>query len=98
MSPYKVISEDATHITYEYRSAYTWTLYTALIVVLVGAILSNDAAMLAGGVAVGVYFAVKLTLGCEVMARIKKAVESNSVQLSGNKSSFTNPLRIRVPK
>lgn len=98
MGPYKVVSEDATHVTYEYRTAYTWTLYAALAVLLLGATLPNDAVTVAGAVAVAIYFIVKLTLGREVMARVKKALASNSVQLSGNKVSFSNPLRIRVPK
>lgn len=93
-----MVSEDATHITYEYRTDYTWTLNATLLVFLLGSILMNDAMMFAGAAAAAVYFIVKLTLGREVMAHIKKAVETNSVQLSGNKYSFGNPLRVRVPK
>jgi len=98
MSPYKVISEDATHVTYEYRTAYTWTLYTALIVLVVGMTLPNDGVTIAAGVAIAAYFVAKLGLGGEATGRIKKAMQSNSVQISGNKASFRSPLRIRVPK
>jgi|SRR5687768_11702359 hypothetical protein len=98
MSPYKVISEDATHVTYEYRTAYTWTLYAALIVLVIGMTLPNEGITIAAGVAIATYFLAKLGLGSEATGRIKKAMQSNSVQISGNKASFSNPLRIRVPK
>ena len=98
MNPYKVISEDATHVTYEYRTAYTWTLYAALVVLVIGMLLPNDAVTIAGGIAVAIYFVAKLGLGTEATGRIKRAMQSNSVQISGNKASFSNPLRIRVPK
>jgi dihydropteroate synthase len=98
MNPYRLISEDATHVTYEYRSAYTWTLYTALLALFIGMTLPNDAVSIAAGIAVAAYFIAKLALGSEATRRIKKAMQSNSVQISGNKASFSNPLRIRVPK
>jgi hypothetical protein len=98
MNPYKLVSEDATHVTYEYRSAYTWTLYAALVGLLIGTTLPNDAVSLAAGIVVAAYFVAKLALGSEVTRRIKKAMQSNSVEISGNKASFSNPLRIRVPK
>lgn len=98
MNPYKVISEDATHVTYEYRSAYTWALYAALVVLFVGMTLPNDAITTVAGVVVMSYFVAKLALGREATARIRKAMQSNSVEISGNKASFSNPLRIRVPK
>jgi hypothetical protein len=98
MSPYRVIEEDATHITYEYRTAYTWTLYAALVVLIVGMTIPNDAITVVAGIAIAAYFVAKLGLGTEATGRIKKAMQSNSVQISGNKASFRNPLRIRVPK
>lgn len=98
MNPYKVISEDATHVTYEYRSAYSWALYAALALLVVGMTLPNDAIISGATVFVVIYFAAKLALGREATARIRKAMQSNSIEISGNKASFTNPLRIRVPK
>jgi hypothetical protein len=98
MSPYRVIDEDETQITYEYRTAYTWTLYAALVVLIVGMTIPNDAITIVAGVAIAVYFMAKLGLGTEATGRIKKAMQSQSVQISGNKASFGNPLRIRVPK
>jgi hypothetical protein len=61
-------------------------------------VLPNTPITIAAGVAVAIYFAAKLLLGGEETSRIKEAMKSNAVQISGNKSSFSNPLRIRVPK
>jgi hypothetical protein len=98
MNPYKVISDDATHVTYEYRSAYTWALYAALAVLFIGMTLPNDAFTTLGVFVAISYFVAKLALGRDATAHIKKAMQSNSVEISGNKASFSNPLRFRVPK
>jgi len=98
MNPYKLISEDDTHVTYEYRSAYTWALYAALAALVIGMAMSNDTVSIAAGIVVVAYFVAKLALGRETARRIRNAMKSNSVQISGNKASFANPLRIRVPK
>lgn len=98
MKPYKIIDEGETHITYEYRTAYTWTLYAALLVMVVGMLLPNEPLTLAGGAAIAAYFAVKLSLGGAISSKIRRAMESSTVQVSGSKASFSHPLRIRVPK
>jgi hypothetical protein len=98
MKPYKIVEENSDHITYEYRTAYTWTLYAALAVLVAGMLVPNERLGMAGTLIVLAYFIVKLKLGAEAMSRIKAAMKSNAVQISGNKSSFSNPLRIRVPK
>lgn len=98
MKPYKIIEESETHVTYEYRTAYTWTLYAALLVMVAGMLVPNEPLTLAGGVAVGAYFAAKLSLGSGVNRKIQQAMKSGAVKISGNKASFSNPLRIQVPK
>lgn len=98
MNPYRIIEKSDTHVTYEYRTAYTWTLYAALSVMVAGIVLPNEPLTLVGGLAIAAYFAAKLFLGREVAGKIQRAMQSNAVQISGNKASFGNPLRIRVPK
>lgn len=98
MKPYKIIDESETHITYEYRTAYTWALYAALLVMVAGMSIPNEPLTLVGTVAIVAYFAAKLALSGAVNAKIRKAMQTNAVQISGNKASFGNPLRIRVPK
>jgi hypothetical protein len=98
MKPYKIVDEDETHITYEYRTAYTWTLYAALLVMVAGMVIPNDLLTFVGGALIALYFVAKVTLGNDVNSRIRTAMQSNTVQLSGSKASFANPLRIKVPK
>lgn len=98
MKPYKIVEESETHITYEYRTAYTWTLYAALLVMVIGMVISNEPLTLVGGAGIAAYFVAKLSLGSAVNSKIQKAMQSNAVQISGSKASFSSPLRIRVPK
>ena len=92
MKPYRIVEESDTHITYEYRTAYTWALYAALLVLVAGMVIPNDPLTLIGGVAIAAYFGAKLALGSKVNRKIQKAMQSNTVQISGNKASFGNPL------
>ena len=98
MNPYKIVEETETHVTYEYRSAYTWSLYGALLILFAGMLIPYDRLAVVGGAAIAAYFLAKLALGNEANSRIRKAMQSHSIQLSGNKASFSNPLRITVPK
>ena len=98
MKPYKIVEESETHVTYEYRSAYTWTLDAALLVMVVGFVIPNEVVAIGGGAAIAAYFVAKLALGGEAASRIRKAMQVNTVQISGNKWSFNKPLRIQVPK
>ena len=97
-SPYRIIEEDETTITYEYSSAYTWALYGILVVLFVGMTMENQAIELLGAILILAYFSAKFLLGKAAYAHIKSAVTTQTAQLSGLKHSFSNPLRIRVPK
>jgi hypothetical protein len=98
MNPYRIVEETDTHVTYEYRTAYTWLLYAGMIVLLAGMALSNQAIETAGMVLVGLYFVAKVPLSLKVNEKIRQAMASKAVQISGSRSSFSNPLRIRIPK
>jgi hypothetical protein len=63
-----------------------------------GMIIPSEPLTSVGSVAIAVYFAAKLSLGRDVNGKIRKAMQSNAVQINGNKMSFGNPLRIGVPK
>lgn len=98
LSPYQIVEEDESHVTYEYRTAYTWALYGILAAFVAGATIPNDALATTAGVFMTFYFVTKLGLGTEATGRIRRAMKTRSVQLSGSRMSFSNPLRIRVPK
>jgi hypothetical protein len=98
MHPYRKIAEDEQTITFEYNTAYTWMLYLLLGLAFYGVVSSNVMMSFIGYTLILVYFGLKLTLGKEVATSIKQALKYGSVVLSGNKHSFNNPLRIKVPK
>ncbi|HKS58898.1 MAG TPA: hypothetical protein VJS12_26640 [Steroidobacteraceae bacterium] len=98
MNPYRIVEETATHVTYEYRTAYTWLLYAAAAVFVAGMASSIYAIEIAGMIMVVLYFVAKVLLGMKVNEKIRQAMASNAIQLSGSRSSFSNPLRIRIPK
>ena|ERR1044071_9198438 len=97
LSPYQVIDSSEHHITYEYRTAYTWTLYAILVLLLAGVTLENNLLATIAAIATLLYFAAKLLLGNKVAAQIKQAMRSGGVQITGSRTSFNDPLRIRVP-
>jgi hypothetical protein len=98
ISPYRIVDESGSAVTYEYRSAYTWTLYVILAVWAVGIAIPNDTVLAIAIAAALIYFIAKLALGARVTAQIKQATQAGGVQITGSRFSFSNPLRIRVPK
>ena len=98
MKQYKIIEENETHIIYEYRTVYTWILYAVLLIMAAGLIIPNDFLKIIGSVFIALYFITKLALGNEVNSKIQAAMRFNSIQLSGKKASFGNPLRIKLLK
>ncbi len=98
MNPYRTVSEDDVSITYEYNSTFTWSLYVILSVILGGMAIENKLLQLIGGAFILMYFLLKLVRGKTISLKIKSALKSGVVELSGNKHSFSNPLRIKVPK
>ncbi len=98
MKPFKVVAEDDTHITYEYCTAYTWALYAGVLVFLAGSTIPNDWVMLLGALIVAAQLLLKLLLARDVNRQIRQAMQSQVVEVSGNKASFGNPLTVRLPK
>lgn len=64
------------------------TLYAALRALVAGMAIPNDPLTLIGRVAIAAYVAAKLDLGSEANRKIQKAMQSNTVQISGNKASL----------
>jgi hypothetical protein len=98
MGPYRVIEEDATHVTYEYRSLWSWMLIVIALLLGVGIAHQNELMRMVGIALVALFFLGRMVLGKEASSRIRAAMASQTVQISGNKWSFKNPLRFRVPK
>ena len=95
---YKIFSENEKSITYEYNSAFTWALYLIYSIVLSGISIKSSILQLIGSIFIFIYFGIRYFLGKSVYSKIKKAHKERTVELSGNRHSFKNPLRIKVEK
>ncbi|WP_193166151.1 hypothetical protein [Microbulbifer hainanensis] len=98
MNPYKVIAEDDQSVTYEYNSVFTWVLYLILCILVSGIVIDSNKIQLVGALLIFCYFGIKLGFGGSTTKKVEKALKAGSVQLSGDKHSFKNPLRVKVPK
>ena len=99
MAPYRLVEQTDTHLTYEYRTAYTWTLYGILFLMIWASWFHpDDALRLVSFAGMFVYFAAKLTLGRTATSHIRRAMQVGTVEISGKRTSFRHPLRIRVPR
>jgi hypothetical protein len=63
-----------------------------------GVSISNSVVQAVGCVMIVCYFIAKLGLGRDATKAIRGALKSSSVELSGSKYSFSDPLTIKVPK
>ncbi len=98
LNPYKVIEESDTSITYQYNSLYSWALVVILILLITGAYIASFLLQALAAVLIVLYFGVKLIIGNEVTSKVRQALKSGSVELSGGKYSLSNPLKVKIPK
>lgn len=98
LKPYRITEETDDNITYQYNSLYSWVLISIIILLFLGIYLENTLLEVISIVLVALYFFAKLVFGREVTSRIRQALKAGSVQLSGGKYSFSNPLKIKVAK
>ena len=98
MKPYRIAEENSTHVTYEYQTAYQYALFVIVGVAAVGVLSKSDEVANAGLEAIALYMLTKLVLGFEAIRHIRRATRENTAEFEGTKLSFSDPLRIRVPK
>ena len=98
LKPYLIFAESETSITYQYSTLYSWILLGLLVFMFVGIFLNNIALQSISAVLIVLYFSATLILGREVTNKIKHALKSGSVEVSGGKYSFSRPLKIKVVK
>lgn len=98
LNPYKVVEESDTSVTYQYRAFYSWVLLCLLVLLVVGMVMSHPGILMFSYGLIGLYFVVKLVSGKATRRQIRRALRKDSIEVSGNKYSFSNPLKITVPK
>ncbi len=96
--PYSTIEDSPESITFEFKTIYLWVLYGILALGGIGFLLKEP---MLGYVAGGCLLAYFLTVSLEYRklgAMTRQAALNGSVEYSGSKWSFSNPLRVTIPK
>ena len=94
--PYKIISEDDHYTVYEFKTAYLYIMYGFLLLMILGWIYNIRAIAIVGAAFMILYYLTVSMNYKNVNKKIKRATQDSSVEISGSKWSFTNPLRIRI--
>jgi MFS superfamily sulfate permease-like transporter len=95
---FKIIEENEESTTYVYNTCHSWIFLIILLILMVG-IVSEIFIILVFGILLACAYIMKnIFIDQSINKKIRKAQKTSSVQISGNKYSFSNPLKIKVPR
>lgn len=96
--PYKVIEETQDHTVYEYKTIYLWILYAILGILGAGLLSGVEHLSAVGGGLMVLYF-LCVSIPYRQLGKLQREVMATcSVEITGNKCSFTNPLQVKISK
>lgn len=95
---YTIVDESATHTTYQYSTVCSWWLYSTVALLFIGYLVPLIWLSVIAVASVFSYFAVVYFPALKIARRLKAATRNNSVQLSGSRWSFSDPLRVKMLK
>ena len=98
LKPYRKIKETEEYITYEFKTLYLYLMYGTLVLLAIGYFTDIFLLMGLGGFLMLLYLLVVTTQYYPLCNKIKKASKASSVEISGSKFSFSNPLRVKIKK
>lgn len=98
LNPISVVEENSEQTVYEYATIYLWILYAILAIIGIGFISQTNLITGAGSVLMIIYFFTVSTKYRKHGKEMKQATSKGSIQITGNKWSFKNPLRVTIPK
>ena len=98
LKPYRQVEENEQYTVYEFKTIYLYVMYTFLIMLLVGWLANIQPLSVCGGVLMMLYFLLVSTQYMGLSNRIKRAAKESSVEMSGSKWSFSNPLTVKTKK
>ena len=98
LKPYSIVEETSEETTYEFKTIYLWILYGILAAGGIGLFLKEPILGYAAGGGMLVYFLTVSLQYRKLGAITKKAALNGFVKYSGSKWSFSNPLRVTIPK
>lgn len=95
---YTIVDESVTHTTYQYSTVCSWWLYSTVALLFIGYVVPLIWVSVIAVASVSSYFAVVYFPALKIARRLKAATRNNSVQLSGSRWSFSDPLRVKMLK
>ena len=95
---YRVTERTDESITYEYNPICGYWLYSSVALLGLGYVLENRALEILGVVVLLPYFAIVYFPALSDARKIRAAIKANEARISGTRWSFSNPLRVTVPK
>lgn len=98
LKPYQKIEEVDDFIVYEFKTFYLYLMYGIFGTLAMGYFQGSSILSISGIILMVAYFLLVSTQYLEVNKKIKQASEASSVEVSGSKWSFSNPLRVKIKK
>lgn len=98
LKPYSIVEVTSDETTYEFKTIYLWILYGILAVGGIGFFMKVPILGYIAGGCMLVYFLTVSLQYRKLGAITKQAALNGSVRYSGSKWSFSNPLRVAIPK
>ncbi len=96
--PYRRIEESDEFIVYEFRTGFVYLLYAILLIIAFGYLTDQSVVSYTGLGLMVLYLCLVSTQYRTLSKRINRAAAEATVEFSGNKWSFANPLRVKILK
>ena len=96
--PISVIEDTEDQTVYKYSTIYLWIMYGILGIIVIGFLSKLNLITVSGCILMIIYFFTVSTKYRQHGKEMKEATKEGSIQVSGNKWSFKNPLKIIIPK
>ena len=98
LTPYRIVEENEDDVVYEFITIYVYVLYLILVFIVISFILKMRLLEGLGFVLMILYFLLVSIPYMKLGKKMKKAAAEATVEFSGSKWSFANPLRVRIKK
>ena len=96
--PYRLIEETDQFVVYEFRTWFLYLLYAILLTIGVGYFTQQTAISYTSIGLMVLYLCTVTTQYRNLCKKISQATANATAEFSGSKWSFTNPLRVQIPR
>jgi hypothetical protein len=98
LSPYRIIDEGNSYVECEFKTAHLYLTLFFVLMIVFGALLGVTVLGFAGFLLLTIYYLAGSRKYVGINREIKQAAALDGVEIIGNKWSFSNPLRVKLPK